>query len=79
MLNSVRIRLTLWYVGVLALVLVAFSAGVYALLARSLDERLDSGLRTSLEAMASAFARDLAEDRDGSGRGNASRRRDRSR
>ena len=62
MLNSVRIRLTLWYVGVLALVLVAFSAGVYALLARSLDERLDSGLRTSLEAMASAFARDLAEE-----------------
>jgi len=49
-------------VGVLALVLVAFSVGVYALLARSLNERLDSGLRASLEAMASAFARDLAEE-----------------
>ncbi len=62
MLDSVRIRLTLWYVGVLALVLLAFSVGVYALLARSLSERLDGGLRASLEAMASTFARDLAEE-----------------
>ncbi|MDQ3753900.1 MAG: HAMP domain-containing protein [Acidobacteriota bacterium] len=61
MLDSVRIRLTLWYVGVLALVLLLFSVGVYALLARSLDERLDSGLRASLEAMASTLASELAE------------------
>lgn len=62
MLDSVRFRLTLWYVGVLALVLLAFSVGVYALLARSLSERLDGGLRASLEAMASTFARDLVEE-----------------
>jgi hypothetical protein len=28
MVNSVRTRLTLWYIGVLAMVLVAFSTGV---------------------------------------------------
>jgi len=50
--DSIRTRLTLWYVGVLALVLLAFSIGVYAMLARSLNERLNSGLRTSLEVMA---------------------------
>jgi len=61
MLDSVRTRLTLWYVGALALVLLAFSVGVYALLVRSLNERLDGGLRVSLEAMASTLARDLAE------------------
>ncbi len=61
MLDSVRTQLTLWYVGVLALVLLAFSVGVYTLLARSLNERLDGGLRVSLEAMASTLVSDLAE------------------
>jgi len=59
--DSIRTRLTLWYVGVLALVLLAFSISVYAMLARSLNERLNSGLRTSLEVMASTLARELAE------------------
>ncbi|MBC7931079.1 MAG: HAMP domain-containing protein [Rubrivivax sp.] len=61
MLDSVRTRLTSWYVGVLALVLLAFSVGVYALLARSLGERLDGNLRASLEVMASTLVRELAE------------------
>ncbi len=61
MFDSVRIRLTLWYVGVLALVLLAFSVGVYALLARSLNERLDNGLRDSLEAMGTSLTRELTE------------------
>jgi heavy metal sensor kinase len=46
MINSVRMRLTLWYVGVLGAVLVAFSAGVYALLARTLYDQLDLELRS---------------------------------
>ena len=41
MFDSVRSRLTLWYVGVLALVLVAFSVTVYFLLAAFLYDRLD--------------------------------------
>ncbi|MGE0133181.1 MAG: sensor histidine kinase [Blastocatellales bacterium] len=46
MLDSVRTRLTLWYVGALALALVAFSIGVYAVTAYNLYQRLDTGLRT---------------------------------
>ena len=38
--RTVRIRLTLWYVGILAAVLVTFSAGVYSLLNKSLRQRL---------------------------------------
>ncbi len=61
MVDSVRSRLTLWYLGVLAVVLLAFSAGVYALLARSLNQRLDNGLRASLESMAISLTRELTE------------------
>jgi heavy metal sensor kinase len=49
MLNSVRIRITLWYVVVLALTLVVFASGVYGMLRRSLYARLDGGLRSALE------------------------------
>ncbi len=61
MIDSVRIRLTLWYVCVLALALLAFSAGVYALLARSLNERLDNGLRATLESMSISLTRELTD------------------
>ncbi|MGB8701704.1 MAG: HAMP domain-containing protein, partial [Thermosynechococcaceae cyanobacterium] len=62
MLNSVRTRLTLWYVGVLALTLLLFGAGLYTLLARSLSERLDKGLRATLDLTADSLQRDLTED-----------------
>ena len=62
MFASVRTRLTLWYVGVLAFVLLAFSAGLYALLARSLNQRLDNSLRATLESMANSLGRELTED-----------------
>ena len=39
--NSVRFRLTLWYVGVLGLVLIGFSIGVYTLLTRSTYGNVD--------------------------------------
>ena len=61
MLDSVRTQLTLWYTGVLALVLVAFSFGVHALLARNLHERLDAGLRAAVEAMIASLAHEIAE------------------
>src|SRR5581483_3705024 len=61
MLDAVRTRLTLWYVGVLALVLVAFCAGVYLLLKRSLESRLDTNLRTSVEAIARMIPHELTE------------------
>jgi heavy metal sensor kinase len=39
--QHVRTRLTLWYVGVMAVVLIAFSAGLYGLMKHSLDEQFE--------------------------------------
>jgi two-component system, OmpR family, sensor kinase len=61
MLDSVRMRLTLWYVGVLALVLLGFSAALYALVSRSLYADLDDNLRLSLETVAVKLVRELGE------------------
>jgi heavy metal sensor kinase len=61
MFDSVRVRLTLWYLGLLALVLIVFSAGVYALLRQSLYERLDSAVRNEARALAAAHDRLILE------------------
>jgi heavy metal sensor kinase len=61
MIDSVRTRLTLWYTGVLALVLIAFSVGVYALLAGRLHQRLDVGVQNTVEGIARLFVYELAE------------------
>ncbi|MCG3163690.1 MAG: Adaptive-response sensory-kinase SasA [Acidobacteria bacterium] len=61
MLDSVRTRLTLWYVGVLALTLVLFSVGVYALVERKLHARLDAGLRTTIEGTTRLFVHEKDE------------------
>ena len=47
-LGTLRVRLTLWYVALLALILVAFSAFLYL----SLDRTLDREIERSLEAQA---------------------------
>lgn len=60
MFDSVRVKLTLWHLGVLALTLIAFSAIVYALLRQSLYERLDAGLRAELRGMAATLERETA-------------------
>jgi heavy metal sensor kinase len=49
MFDSVRARLTLWYVGVLALVLVAFSISVYAVVAAILYDSLDTELGATMD------------------------------
>ena len=49
MLDSVRTRLTLWYVAALALVLIPVSVSAYVLLARSLYDRLDARLVSTLQ------------------------------
>lgn len=61
MLDSIRGKLTLWHTGVLALALIAFSVGVYALMARKLHGRLDAGLRTSLEGTVRLFVHEKEE------------------
>jgi heavy metal sensor kinase len=60
MLDSVRVRLTVWYVGVLSLILVTFSVTVYIFVAHSLYERLDTGLRSALEMVSAVVERQSA-------------------
>jgi heavy metal sensor kinase len=58
MFDSVRARLTLWYTGVLALVLILFAVASYFFLARTLNHRTDD----SLAEMSRAFAETLATE-----------------
>jgi heavy metal sensor kinase len=57
MFDSVRVRLTLWYTGVLALVLVCLAVGTYYLVARTTDRRtfislaeISQGFLTTLQS-----------------------------
>jgi two-component system, OmpR family, sensor kinase len=61
MISSMRARLTLWYVGLLAAVLVLFSVGVYGLVARLLSERLDSDLRAIQHVAVTSLTHDALE------------------
>ncbi len=49
MFDSIRTRLTLWYMGVLALVLILFSIGIYVMLARNIYRDLDSNLNATID------------------------------
>jgi heavy metal sensor kinase len=64
MFSSVRTRLTVWYIGVLALVLIAFSVGVYVTLKRSLYAQLDYDLKNTVEGTSASFVRTLSTGKD---------------
>ena len=68
MFNSVRARLTLWYVFVFGSLLVGFSILIYALLSRSLYERFDQALSNAAQATAAEF---LSETNEFSGNAEA--------
>ena len=62
MLETVRARLTLWYVSLLAAILVVVLVMIYVLLARALYVRIDDSLRgRSSRSSATSLANDLAE------------------
>ena len=61
MLETVRARLTLWYVSLLAAILVAVIALIYVLLARALYTRIDEGLAGVTQIAATSLANDLGE------------------
>jgi heavy metal sensor kinase len=61
MINTVRGRLTLWYVSALALILVAFGASVYVMLSRALHRRVDEGLRSTLDISTTSLTNDAEE------------------
>lgn len=47
-----RVKLTFWYVGLLAAILAVFSFGFYSLLDKSLRQRLDGSLRSAAQVTA---------------------------
>jgi len=61
MINTVRGRLTLWYVSALALILVLFGVAVYVLLSRALHRRVDHALRSTLEISITSLTHDTQE------------------
>lgn len=61
MINTVRSRLTIWYVSALALILVTFGAAVYVMLSRALHRRVDEALRSTLEISATSLTHDAQE------------------
>ncbi|MBX7219028.1 MAG: HAMP domain-containing histidine kinase [Blastocatellia bacterium] len=64
MLNSVRVRLTLWYAGVLALVLVLFAVSTYKLVALQVEAGMDTALLETARAFSEAFIHEYHEHRD---------------
>ena len=49
----IRLRLTLWYVFLLALILAAFAAGVYLLLRHTLYQNLNDSIQSRASALLS--------------------------
>ncbi len=65
MFDSMRSRLTLWYTGVLALVLVVFASAAYAYLARAAREREDRALADDVRSLVLNLAAEYEEDQTG--------------
>jgi heavy metal sensor kinase len=63
-IDSVRVRLTLFWVAVLAAALVVVGGLIYVLLARALYSRIDDNLRAVLQIATTSLANDLAEGQD---------------
>lgn len=61
MFESVRTRLTLWYVSALALILVVFGVAVYVMLSRALHRRVDEALRSTIEISITSLTHDAQE------------------
>ena len=63
-IDSVRARLTLFWVAALTTALLAVSALIYVLLARALYSRIDENLRAVVQIATTSLANDLAEGQD---------------
>lgn len=61
MLDSIRVRLTLWYTLVLALVLLLVAALTYFIYSRNIAERTDSALIELADAFATTFRAELQD------------------
>lgn len=63
-IDSVRARLTLFWVAVLAAALVTVGGLIYVLLARALYTRIDDNLRAVMQIATTSLSNDLAEGQD---------------
>ena len=63
-IDTLRARLTLFWVAVLALALSIVGGLIYVLLARALYARIDDNLRAALQVTATSLANDLGEGQD---------------
>src|SRR5438105_11687372 len=63
MIDSSRVRLTLWYTGFLAVILVAFSVSTYLLLARITLRRTDAALAELGSAFRDAIQQELRDEK----------------
>ena len=61
MFESVRLRLALWYAGVLALSLIAFAFVIYYVAGKIFHERQDESLRSTAQTVVSAYVEEFAE------------------
>ncbi|HEY7441184.1 MAG TPA: ATP-binding protein [Vicinamibacterales bacterium] len=61
MIDSIRSKLTAWYVSVLASVLIVFGVGIYVTLSNVLYERIDDGLRTLIDIATSSLTHEAGE------------------
>lgn len=61
MINTVRGRLTLWYVSALALILALFGIAVYVMLSRALHRRVDHALRSTIDISITSLTHDTQE------------------
>src|SRR5688572_5197778 len=61
MIDTVRGRLTLWYVSALALLLILFGIAVYVLLSRALHRRVDYALHSTIEISITSLTHDTQE------------------
>src|SRR5436305_9415562 len=66
MLNSIRVRLTLWYVIIFGSLLVSFSIFFYLTLSKNLRDRLDHTLENAASSFSSSFQREMKENADDS-------------
>ncbi len=59
--SSVRVRLTFWYSAALALIILAFSLGVFLFVRASLSRQLDRQLDSDFQAVAQALSEESSE------------------
>src|SRR6185312_17018339 len=61
MIKSLRLRLTIWYVGCFAVLFMALAAGLYGVLSRALTSRLDETLLSQTATVAALFQDEMVE------------------